>query len=185
MKYDVIDARISPAGGMEVLSKAEVNTLLDTSQGGLYKLFRNCSLAVLNSGNESDDAEALLAQYEDFDIEVIEGHHHHKVDAPSGTALMLGEAAAEGRGVKLVDVADRARDGITGARKRGDIGFHAIRGGDIVGEHDVLFAAPGERIVLRHLATDRAIFARGALKAALWGQGKAPGQYDMVDVLGL
>ncbi|WP_282170213.1 4-hydroxy-tetrahydrodipicolinate reductase [Ruegeria atlantica] len=122
---------------------------------------------------------------EDFDIEIIEGHHHHKVDAPSGTALMLGEAAAEGRGVNLADVSDRGRDGITGARKRGDIGFHAIRGGDIVGEHDVLFAAPGERIVLRHLATDRAIFARGALKAALWGQGKAPGQYDMVDVLGL
>jgi 4-hydroxy-tetrahydrodipicolinate reductase len=122
---------------------------------------------------------------EDFDIEVIEAHHHHKVDAPSGTALMLGEAAAEGRGVDLNDVSDRARDGITGARKRGDIGFHAVRGGDIVGEHDVLFAAPGERIVLRHLATDRAIFARGALKAALWGQGKAPGEYDMVDVLGL
>lgn len=122
---------------------------------------------------------------EDFDIEVIEAHHHHKVDAPSGTALMLGEAAAEGRGVNLADVSDRGRDGITGARKRGDIGFHAIRGGDIVGEHDVLFAAPGERIVLRHVATDRAIFARGALKAALWGQGKAPGQYDMVDVLGL
>ncbi|WP_377192287.1 4-hydroxy-tetrahydrodipicolinate reductase [Ruegeria meonggei] len=122
---------------------------------------------------------------EDFDIEVIEGHHHHKVDAPSGTALMLGEAAAEGRGVDLAEVSDRGRDGITGARKRGDIGFHAIRGGDIVGEHDVLFAAPGERIVLRHLATDRAIFARGALKAALWGQGKPPGQYDMVDVLGL
>ncbi|NOD48839.1 MULTISPECIES: 4-hydroxy-tetrahydrodipicolinate reductase [unclassified Ruegeria] len=122
---------------------------------------------------------------EDFDIEIIEGHHHHKVDAPSGTALMLGEAAAEGRGVRLADVSDRGRDGITGARKRGDIGFHAIRGGDIVGEHDVLFAAPGERIVLRHLASDRAIFARGALKAALWGQGKTPGQYDMVDVLGL
>ncbi len=122
---------------------------------------------------------------EDFDIEIIEGHHHHKVDAPSGTALMLGEAAAEGRGVKLSEVSDRGRDGMTGPRKRGDIGFHAIRGGDIVGEHDVLFAAPGERIVLRHLASDRAIFARGALKAALWGQGKAPGQYDMVDVLGL
>ncbi|WP_170457298.1 4-hydroxy-tetrahydrodipicolinate reductase [Ruegeria arenilitoris] len=122
---------------------------------------------------------------EDFDIEVIEAHHHHKVDAPSGTALMLGEAAAEGRGINLADVADRGRNGITGARQRGHIGFHAIRGGDIVGEHDVLFAAPGERIVLRHVATDRAIFARGALKAALWGQGKAPGQYDMVDVLGL
>ncbi|MGR3503454.1 4-hydroxy-tetrahydrodipicolinate reductase [Pseudaestuariivita sp.] len=122
---------------------------------------------------------------EDFDIEVIEAHHHHKVDAPSGTALMLGEAAAEGRGVDLADVRDSGRDGITGVRKRGDIGFSAIRGGDIVGEHDVLFAAPGERIVLRHLATDRAIFARGALKAALWGQDKAPGAYDMVDVLGL
>ncbi|NIZ61915.1 4-hydroxy-tetrahydrodipicolinate reductase [Sedimentitalea sp. CY04] len=122
---------------------------------------------------------------EDFDIEVIEAHHHHKVDAPSGTALMLGEAAAEGRGVKLSDVSDSGRDGITGARKRGDIGFSAIRGGDIVGEHDVLFAAAGERIVLRHMATDRAIFARGALKAALWGQGKAAGQYDMLDVLGL
>lgn len=122
---------------------------------------------------------------EDFDIEVIEAHHHHKVDAPSGTALMLGEAAAEGRGVNLAEVSDRGRDGITGARKRGDIGFTAIRGGDIVGEHDVLFAAAGERIVLRHMATDRVIFARGALKAALWGQGKTPGQYDMVDVLGL
>ncbi len=122
---------------------------------------------------------------EDFDIEVIEAHHHHKVDAPSGTALMLGEAAAEGRGVSLGDVSDRGRDGITGPRKRGDIGFTAIRGGDIVGEHDVLFAGQGERIVLRHVATDRAVFARGALKAALWGQGKAPGQYDMLNVLGL
>lgn len=122
---------------------------------------------------------------DDFDIEIVEAHHHHKVDAPSGTALMLGEAAAEGRGVALSDVADRARDGITGARKRGDIGFHAIRSGDVVGEHDVIFAAAGERIVLRHLATDRAIFARGAVKAAIWGQDKAPGEYDMMDVLGL
>ena len=122
---------------------------------------------------------------EDFDIEIIEGHHRYKVDAPSGTALMLGEAAAKGRGAKLNDISDRGRDGITGARKRGDIGFHAIRGGDVVGEHDVIFAAEGERIVLRHLATDRNIFARGALKAALWGQGKEPGEYDMMDVLGL
>lgn len=121
----------------------------------------------------------------DFDIEVIEAHHHHKVDAPSGTALMLGEAAAKGRGVALNDVRDSGRDGITGARKRGDIGFTAIRGGDIVGEHDVLFAAPGERITIRHMATDRGIFARGALKAALWGQDQAPGAYDMMDVLGL
>ena len=122
---------------------------------------------------------------EDFDIEIVEAHHNQKVDAPSGTALMLGEAAADGRGVLLDHVSDRARDGITGKRERGHIGFSAIRGGDIVGEHDVIFAAAGERIVLRHIATDRAVFARGALKAALWGQGRKPGQYDMIDVLGL
>jgi 4-hydroxy-tetrahydrodipicolinate reductase len=121
----------------------------------------------------------------DWDIEVIEAHHHHKVDAPSGTALMLGEAAAEGRGVSLDEVSDRGRDGITGARKRGDIGFHAIRGGDIIGEHEVLFATPGERISIKHVASDRSLFARGALKAALWGQDKGPGHYDMLDVLGL
>jgi len=121
----------------------------------------------------------------DFDIEIVEAHHRHKVDAPSGTALMLGDAAAEGRGVALPAVADRGRDGITGARARGHIGFSAIRGGDVVGEHDVIFAGDGERIVLRHVATDRAIFARGALRAALWGQGQAPGEYSMVDVLGL
>lgn len=148
---------------------------------------------IIRAGNMSLGVNLLVqltkrvaaALDEDFDIEVIEAHHRHKVDAPSGTALMLGEAAAEGRGVKLSDVADRGRDGITGARERGHIGFSAIRGGDIVGEHDVLFAADGERIVLRHVATDRAIFARGALKAALWGQSQGPGQYDMVDVLGL
>ncbi|MFU8778656.1 MAG: 4-hydroxy-tetrahydrodipicolinate reductase [Roseovarius sp.] len=122
---------------------------------------------------------------EDFDIEIVEAHHNQKVDAPSGTALMLGEAAAEGRGVAIERVSDRSRDGITGKRTRGHIGFSAIRGGDIVGEHDVIFAAAGERIVLRHIATDRAIFARGALKAALWGLGRKPGSYDMIDVLGL
>lgn len=148
---------------------------------------------IVRAGNMSLGVNLLMqltkkvaaALDDDFDIEVIEAHHHHKVDAPSGTALMLGEAAAEGRGVKLSEVEDRARDGITGARKKGDIGFSVIRGGDIVGEHDVLFAAAGERIVLRHMATDRAIFARGAVKAALWGQDKSPGEYDMVDVLGL
>lgn len=121
----------------------------------------------------------------DYDIEIIEAHHNKKVDAPSGTALMLGEAAAEGRGVSLDDVRDSGRDGMTGARKKGDIGFAVIRGGDIVGEHDVMFAAEGERIILRHIATDRSVFARGALKAALWGQSQAPGEYDMIDVLGL
>jgi 4-hydroxy-tetrahydrodipicolinate reductase len=127
-------------------------------------------------------AEALDA---DWDIEVVEAHHRMKVDAPSGTALMLGEAAAAGRGVALDTVRDAGRDGITGARTRGDIGFASVRGGDVVGEHDVIFAGEGERIVLRHVATDRAIFARGALRAALWGQSQKPGDYDMMDVLGL
>ncbi len=148
---------------------------------------------IIRAGNMSLGVNLLVqltkqvaqALDEDFDIEVVESHHNQKVDAPSGTALMLGEAAAEGRGVSLGDVSDRGRDGITGARTRGDIGFTAIRGGDVVGEHDVIFAAPGERIVLRHLATDRRIFSRGALKAALWGQGRGPGSYDMLDVLGL
>ena len=121
----------------------------------------------------------------DWDIEVIEAHHRMKVDAPSGTALMLGQAAADGRGVSLDDARVSGRDGITGARERGSIGFSAIRGGDIVGEHDVLFAGEGERIILRHVVTDRTIFARGALRAALWGQGQKPGRYDMMDVLGL
>lgn len=127
-------------------------------------------------------AEALD---DDFDIEIIEAHHNQKVDAPSGTALMLGEAAAEGRSVNLKDVKDTNRDGLVGARKVGDIGFVAVRGGDIVGEHDIMFAASGERICLRHIATDRSVFARGAIKAATWGQGKPPGEYDMFDVLGL
>ncbi len=129
--------------------------------------------------------QVAAALDEDFDIEIVEAHHRHKVDAPSGTALMLGEAAADGRNVALEDVSDRGRDGLTGARKRGAIGFTALRGGDVAGEHDVIFAADGERIVLRHIATDRMIFARGAIKAALWGADKSPGEYSMLDVLGL
>ena len=121
----------------------------------------------------------------DWDVEVVEAHHRMKVDAPSGTALMLGQAAAEGRGISLEKARVSGRDGIIGARERGTIGFSAIRGGDIVGEHDVIFAGEGERVILRHMATDRAIFARGALRAAVWGQGQKPGQYDMMDVLGI
>ncbi|MEZ5850171.1 MAG: 4-hydroxy-tetrahydrodipicolinate reductase [Hyphomicrobiaceae bacterium] len=127
-------------------------------------------------------AEALDA---DFDIEVLEMHHKHKVDAPSGTALMLGEAAAEGRKIPLQENSVRSRDGHTGARRRGDIGFATLRGGNVVGEHSVIFAAEGERIVLSHIATDRGIFSRGAVKAALWGRGKGPGLFSMSDVLGL
>ena len=148
---------------------------------------------IIRAGNMSLGVNLLVkltklvseALDDDFDIEIIEAHHNQKVDAPSGTALMLGEAAADGRGVALKDVTDVNRNGIVGRRKTGDIGFVSVRGGDIVGEHDVMFAARGERIHLRHIATDRSVFARGALKAALWGQGKPPGEYTMFDVLGL
>ena len=127
-------------------------------------------------------AQALDA---DFDIEVVEMHHKHKIDAPSGTALMLGQAAADGRKVALDQAGVRVRDGITGERRRGDIGFASLRGGNVVGEHTVIFAGEGERIELTHRATDRGIFARGAVKAALWGRGKPPGLYSMADVLGI
>lgn len=148
---------------------------------------------IIRAGNMSLGVNLLVgltrkvaaALGEEWDIEVVEAHHRMKVDAPSGTALMLGEAAAEGRGATLGELRSPARDGITEARSTGSIGFAAIRGGDIVGEHDVIFAGQGERLVLRHVATDRAIFARGAIRAALWGQDKGPGEYDMHDVLGL
>jgi 4-hydroxy-tetrahydrodipicolinate reductase len=122
---------------------------------------------------------------EDFDIEIVEMHHRHKVDAPSGTALGLGEAAAAGRGVDFDAVKVLSREGITGERRQGDIGFATLRGGDVVGEHSVVFAGAGERIELSHRATDRAIFARGAVRAALWTAGKPAGLYTMNDVLGL
>ncbi|HVG51728.1 MAG TPA: 4-hydroxy-tetrahydrodipicolinate reductase [Xanthobacteraceae bacterium] len=122
---------------------------------------------------------------ENFDIEIVEMHHNKKVDAPSGTALLLGRAAAEGRGVDLAKKSARGRDGITGARKAGDIGFAALRGGTVVGDHTVIFAGPAERIELSHKAEDRMIFARGALHAALWAKGRPAGLYSMADVLGL
>lgn len=120
---------------------------------------------------------------EDYDIEVLEMHHCRKVDAPSGTALMLGEAAAKGRKVPLGDVARKSREGIIGPRPRGEIGFATLRGGDVVGEHTVMFAGDSERIELTHKASDRKIFAKGALRAALWSKGKAPELYSMIDVL--
>ena len=122
---------------------------------------------------------------EDFDIEVVEMHHRHKVDAPSGTALMLGEAAAEGRGQVLSELRDAAREGFTGERTRGHIGFSALRGGDVIGEHEVIFAGAGERLSLKHISNDRMLYARGAVKAAIWGHHQKPGQYSMLDVLGM
>jgi 4-hydroxy-tetrahydrodipicolinate reductase len=130
----------------------------------------------------TEKVAALLG--EDYDVEIVELHHRHKVDAPSGTALGLGHAAARGRGVDLDEVAQRVRDGHTGERRRGDIGFATLRGGDVVGEHTVMFAGPGERVELAHKAAGREIFARGAVRAALWTSGRAPGLYSMADVLG-
>jgi 4-hydroxy-tetrahydrodipicolinate reductase len=122
---------------------------------------------------------------ESFDIEILEMHHNKKVDAPSGTALLLGRAAADGRDVALSSRSVRARDGETGPRKAGDIGFAALRGGTVIGDHSVIFAGPGERLELSHKAEDRMIFARGALRAAMWAKGKQPGIYSMLDVLGI
>jgi 4-hydroxy-tetrahydrodipicolinate reductase len=127
-------------------------------------------------------ADALTAGW---DIEIVEMHHRMKVDAPSGTALLLGEAAAQGRGVSLKDQAILSREGHTGARADGKIGFAALRGGSVIGDHTVIIAGQGERIELRHIAEDRGLFAQGAVKAALWGLGRKPGLYSMNDVLGI
>jgi 4-hydroxy-tetrahydrodipicolinate reductase len=148
---------------------------------------------IVKSGNMSVGVNLLAALVkrvaktldQDFDIEILEMHHNKKVDAPSGTALLLGQAAAEGRGINLAKSSARGRDGHTGERKPGDIGFAALRGGSVVGEHSVIFAGPAERIELTHKAEDRMIFARGALKAALWARGQKPGLYSMADVLGI
>jgi 4-hydroxy-tetrahydrodipicolinate reductase len=149
--------------------------------------------AIVKSGNMSLGVNLLgvltrqvaAALGEEFDIEIVEMHHNKKVDAPSGTALLFGEAAAEGRKIDLATHSERGRDGHTGARKAGTIGFASLRGGTVAGEHSVIFAGADERIELTHIATDRMIFARGALKAATWTRGKAPGLYSMLDVLGL
>ena len=149
--------------------------------------------AIVKAGNMSLGVNLLVALTKqvaaalgnDFDIEIVEMHHRMKVDAPSGTALMLGEAAASGRNVELADCSIRGRDDHTGPRRPGDIGFATLRGGSVVGDHTVIFAGEGERIELTHRAADRGIFARGAVKAALWAKGRAPGLYDMTDVLGI
>jgi 4-hydroxy-tetrahydrodipicolinate reductase len=130
-------------------------------------------------------AEAARRLGEEYDIEVLEMHHKHKVDAPSGTALALGRAAAEGRGIDLAGHSQRVRDGHTGPRKPGDIGFASLRGGDVVGDHSVIFAGEGERLELTHRAGSRRLFARGAVRAARWVAGRKPGLYGMKDVLGL
>ncbi len=149
---------------------------------------------IVKSGNMSLGVNLLAVLVEqaaralgpdDFDIEIVEMHHRHKVDAPSGTALLLGAAAAKGRGVSLDERSVRVRDGHTGPRPEGAIGFATLRGGSVVGDHSVILAGPGERVVLAHHAEDRSIFARGAVRAALWARDRKPGLYSMRDVLGL
>jgi 4-hydroxy-tetrahydrodipicolinate reductase len=148
--------------------------------------------AIVKSGNMSMGVNLLAALVKKaakalpgFDIEIVEMHHRQKIDAPSGTALQLGRAAAEGRSIALDENSIRGRDGVTGPRPQGAIGFVSLRGGTVIGDHDVIFAGPGERIVLSHVAEDRAIFAHGALAAARWGHGRKPGLYSMADVLGV
>ena len=148
---------------------------------------------VVKSGNMSLGINLLAAVVkrvaasldDDFDIEILEMHHRAKIDAPSGTALLLGEAAAAGRKIALDQHSARGRDGHTGARRPGDIGFASLRGGTATGDHSVIFAGAMERIELTHRAEDRTMFAQGAVKAALWARDKAPGLYSMADVLGL
>ncbi len=150
------------------------------------------SAAIVQAANFSLGVNLLMGLTEqvagvlgdDYDIEIVEMHHRHKVDAPSGTALALGQSAAAGRGVDLESVSERVRDGHTGARTKGDIGFATLRGGDVVGDHTVIFAADGERVELTHKATSRAVFVKGAVRAAVWSGGKPPGLYSMADVLG-
>ena len=153
----------------------------------------SATIAVLQTGHTSLGVtllahlvqQAAASLGEDWDIEIVETHHRMKVDAPSGTALLLGEAAAAGRGIELASNAERGRDGITGKRALGAVGFASLRGGSVAGDHSVHFLADNERVVLSHVAENRAIFARGALRAALWMIGKAKGRYSMGEVLGL
>lgn len=177
------NARIVHVIGTTGLSEADEAAIAAAGRHAVIVKAGNMSLGVnLLASITRKVAEALDA---DFDIEIVEMHHRHKVDAPSGTALMLGNAAAAGREINLKERTAGNRAGHTGPRRGGDIGFVSLRGGDVVGDHTVIFAGPGERIELTHRATDRSIFARGAVKAAVWGRGKQPGVYTMTNVLGL
>jgi 4-hydroxy-tetrahydrodipicolinate reductase len=158
--------------------------LIDEAAAGIPLIYAaNTSLGVNLLAYLVRETAARLG--EDWDLEIVEMHHRMKADAPSGTALMLGRAAADGRGVELDAVAERGRDGITGPREPGRIGFASLRGGSVAGDHLAVFATEGERLELGHRAESRAIFARGAIEAALWLVGKPAGRYTMADVLGL
>lgn len=169
--------------GTTGLGPAEREALAQAARSAPVLVAANTSLGVVLMQSLVRQAAASLG--EDWDIEIVEMHHRHKIDAPSGTAWALGQAAAEGRKVDLDAVADRGRDGHTGARKQGAIGFASLRGGDVAGEHTVIYAGASERIELTHKANDRRVFAVGALRAARWLAGKPAGAYRMADVLGL
>jgi 4-hydroxy-tetrahydrodipicolinate reductase len=174
-------AHIVGTTGFTAKQDAEIQSI--AHRGTIVKS-GNMSLGVNLLGVLVEQAARAL-EAADWDIEVLEMHHKHKVDAPSGTAYLLGEAAARGRGVGLAEESVRVRDGLTGPRRPGTIGFATLRGGSVVGEHSVIIAGEGESIELTHRALDRSIFARGAVKAALWARGREPGLYSMLDVLGL
>jgi 4-hydroxy-tetrahydrodipicolinate reductase len=176
-------ARIAHVIGTTGLSEADLAKLAAAAWHAPIVRSGNMSLGVNLLASLVRRAARALG--EEFDVEILEMHHRGKVDAPSGTALLLGEAAAEGRGVELKSHSERGREGITGPRQPGAIGFASLRGGGVIGDHSVVFAGDGERITLSHQAEDRALFARGALKAALWARGRKPGLYAMADVLGL
>jgi 4-hydroxy-tetrahydrodipicolinate reductase len=194
LDFTIPDATLSFA---DAAAKAQIVHVIGTTGlgEGHFERLRAASrqTVIIQSGNMSLGVNILAALVQQaaraldpsFDIEIIEMHHRRKVDAPSGTALLLGEAAAAGRDISLSDHSVRVRDGHTGARAVGDIGFATLRGGTVIGDHTVMFAGNGERIELRHIAEDRSLFAAGAIRAALWGRGRQPGYYTMKDVLGL
>ncbi len=169
--------------GTTGFTPAQETQLRTAAEGARVVKAGNFSVGVNVLLGLTKKAAAMLGPQ--YDIEISEMHHKHKVDAPSGTALMLGEAAAAGRSVDLETSSVRGRDGITGARKTGDIGFSSVRGGEVIGEHTVIFAGGSERLELTHKAQDRTLFAAGAVQAALWARDQAPGFYAMTDVLGL
>lgn len=195
----LVDFTAPSALAANLAAACETGTPIVVGTTGLqqqhHALIDNASarVAVLQTGTTSLGI-VLLAQFvaqaaarlgPEWDIEIVEAHHRHKVDAPSGTALMLGEAAAEGRGAALGELSVVDRSGLTGARAEGTIGFSSIRGGSIPGDHQVIFAGPGERLELGHRAESREMFARGAIRAAQWLAGQPPARYSMAEVLGL
>jgi 4-hydroxy-tetrahydrodipicolinate reductase len=176
-------ARIVHVVGTTGLSASDLKRLEAAARHAVIVRSANMSVGISLLAALVEKAARTLGP--EYDIEIVEMHHRMKVDAPSGTAILLGESAARGRRVELEEHSVRARDGHTGIRRSGDIGFAALRGGTVVGNHKVIFAGPSERIEFAHIAEDRSIFARGAVQGALWGRNQKPGLYAMADVLGL